>query len=143
MPDAYDLDRFVNAQSPLYQEVLTELRLGRKQGHWMWFIFPQLKGLGHSWMAARFGIASRAEARAYLAHPLLGSRLVECTQLVNNMEGRSIPEIFGDVDALKFRSSMTLFAQVAEQPNVFTEAFARYFSGQPDTLTLERLSNEH
>src|ERR1700674_3235264 len=112
MSDSFDLERFLGAQNPDFEDVLMELRRGCKQGHWMWFVFPQIKGLGHSSMARKFGISSRAEAEAYLAHPILGSRLTECTQLVNLVEGRSIEEIFGDVDAMKFRSSMTLFSQV-------------------------------
>ena len=100
----------------------------------MWFVFPQLKGLGYSWMAHKFGISSLAEAEAYLAHPILGSRLIECTRLVNLIEGRSIEAIFGDVDTLKFRSSMTLFAQVAGDVSVFADALRKYFAGRADRL---------
>ena len=139
MSDPFDLKRFVDAQAPVFDEVREELRRGSKQGHWMWFVFPQLKGLGHSAMAHRFGIASRAEAEAYLAHPVLGPRLIECARLVNLVEGRSIEAIFGDIDALKFRSSMTLFAQVAGDGSVFEDALRKYFAGQADRLTLERL----
>lgn len=139
MSDAFDLARFVNAQNSVFDEVRAELRRGDKEGHWMWFVFPQLKGLGHSRMSQRFGISSRAEAEAYLVHPILGPRLRECTELVTLVEDRSVEEIFGEVDALKFRSSMTLFAQVAAQGSVFTGALQKYFSGKPDQLTLDRL----
>jgi uncharacterized protein (DUF1810 family) len=137
--DSFDLERFLGAQDPDFEDVLVELRRGRKEGHWMWYVFPQLKGLGHSRMADKFGISSRAEAEAYLAHPILGSRLIECAHLVNLIEGRSIEEIFGEIDTLKFRSSMTLFAEVAADGSVFTAALRRYFAGQADRLTLERL----
>ena len=109
--DPYDLRRFVEAQDPVFEQVCSELRAGRKQSHWMWFVFPQLKGLGHSAMAHRYGIASLAEAEAYIKHPILGLRLRECTRLVNLVEGRSIEQIFGYPDDLKFRSCMTLFVQ--------------------------------
>ena len=137
--DPFDLQRFVNAQNPVYQQVCAELRNGRKQGHWMWFIFPQLRGLGHSQMATAFGIASRHEAEAYLSHPVLGPRLRECTQLVNLVEGRSITEILGYPDDLKFRSSMTLFGQVASDNQVFNQALEKYFGGERDPLTLKRI----
>ena len=123
----------------MYKQVLAELRNGQKEGHWMWFIFPQLRGLGHSQMAAAFGIASRQEAEAYLEHPVLGQRLRECTQLVNLVKGRSIDQIFGYPDHLKFRSSMTLFSGLKLYDQVFTDALQKYFGGQPDRLTLERL----
>ena len=139
MNDPFDLERFLEAQSPVFEDVRAELRRGAKEGHWMWFVFPQIKGLGHSGMAQKFGISSRAEAEAYLAHPIVGSRLTECTRLVNLAEGRSIEEIFGDIDSLKFRSSMTLFAQVAGDNAVFAAALDKYFGGQPDKLTLDRL----
>jgi uncharacterized protein (DUF1810 family) len=137
--DRFDLQRFVNAQDPVYQQACAELRNGRKQGHWMWFIFPQLRGLGHSQMAAAFGIASRDEAEAYLSHLVLGTRLRECTHLVNLVEGRSISQILGYPDDLKFRSSMTLFARVAADNQVFNHALEKYFEGEPDPLTLKRL----
>jgi uncharacterized protein (DUF1810 family) len=139
MIDSFELERFLDAQKPVFEKVRAELRRGRKEGHWMWFIFPQLKGLGSSWMAQKYGISSRAEAEAYLTHPVLGSRLIECTQFVNRVEGRSIEEIFGDVDTLKFRSSMTLFAQVAGDTSVFEDALRKYFAGVADRLTLDRL----
>ena len=110
-PDPFDLRRFVDAQAGVYDSVLAELRAGRKRSHWMWFVFPQLRGLGHSSMALHFGISSTAEAEAYLGHPILGPRLRECTRLVNLIENRSIAEIFGYPDNLKFCSSMTLFAR--------------------------------
>src|SRR5579862_4035190 len=113
MDHPYDLQRFVSAQNPVYEQVRAELRGGRKESHWIWYIFPQIRGLGHSQTAATFGIASREEAEAYLKHPVLGPRLRECTRLVNRVEGRSVNQIFGYPDDLKFRSSMTLFASVA------------------------------
>jgi uncharacterized protein (DUF1810 family) len=141
MDDLYDLQRFVNAQDPVFEQVCSELREGRKKGHWMWFVFPQLKGLGHSWMATKFGISSRHEAEAYLQHSTLGPRLRECTRLVNLVEGRSIEQIFGYPDNLKFRSSMTLFAGVASDNEIFVDAMQKYFGGQSDRLTLERLAS--
>jgi uncharacterized protein (DUF1810 family) len=134
-----NLERFVQAQELVIERVLAELRAGRKASHWMWFVFPQLQGLGHSPMAQRFAIASRAEAEAYLAHPVLGPRLRECTRLVNEVEGRSIEEIFGYPDDLKFRSCMTLFAQAAADDRPFTDALRKYFAGEYDPLTLQRL----
>ncbi len=135
----FDLQRFVNAQNPVYEQVCAELRAGQKEGHWMWFVFPQLKGLGHSAMADAFGIASRQEAAAYLDHAVLGPRLRECTRRVNRVEGRSISQIFGYPDDLKFRSSMTLFANVASDGQIFNDALDKYFGGEPDPLTLEQL----
>lgn len=139
MDASFDLGRFVEAQNPVIDRVREELRQGSKRSHWMWFVFPQLKGLGRSWTAAKYGIESRAEAEAYLAHPILGPRLAECTRLVTQVEGRSAEQIFGDVDAMKFRSSMTLFARVSGEPSVFADALQKYFGGQADPLTLERL----
>ena len=139
MNDPYRLDRFVKAQESVFEEVLSELRAGRKRSHWIWFIFPQLKGLGHSAMAQDYGITSREEAEAYLQHPVLGPRLKECTQLVNAVEGRSIDAILGYPDDLKFRSSMTLFALVAPEEVVFKNALRKYFSGELDQLTVQRL----
>ena len=137
--DRYDLQRFVEAQSGLYERVCRELEEGRKRSHWMWFIFPQWKGLGHSAMAERYGISSRGEAEAYLAHPLLGSRLRHCTELVVAMDGRTVEQIFGTPDDMKFRSSMTLFASVDAEGSVFARALEKYFGGTPDQLTIERL----
>jgi uncharacterized protein (DUF1810 family) len=134
-----NLQRFVAAQEPVIGRVLDELRTGRKTSHWMWFVFPQLQGLGRSPMAQRFALSSRTEAEAYLRHPLLGPRLRECTRLVNAVEGRSVEEIFGHPDDLKFRSSMTLFTHATADNQVFVDAVAKYFGGEYDPLTLERL----
>lgn len=139
MNDPYHLQRFVDVQAPVFNQVCRELHAGRKQSHWMWYVFPQLKGLGHSPMAERFGIASRAEAEAYLQHPVLGPRLYQCTRLVNLIEDRHIGDIFDYPDDLKFHSSMTLFAQVAADNQAFTEALQKYFAGKPDRATLARL----
>jgi uncharacterized protein (DUF1810 family) len=138
--DPYDLQRFVEAQSGVYEQVCRELEKGCKRSHWMWFIFPQLKGLGRSAMADRYGISSRGEAEAYLAHPLLGGRLRHCTGLVMGVEGRSVELIFGSPDDLKFRSSMTLFASVGCGGAIFSDALKKYFGGKPDLLTIDRLS---
>ena|ERR1700722_8807145 len=139
MQDTYNLQRFLDAQDEVYDSVCTELRIGAKRGHWMWFIFPQIKGLGHSATAIRFAIASRGEAEAYLQHPVLGPRLRECTRLVNMVEGRSVEQIFGYPDDLKFRSSMTLFANATADNRVFLEALEKYCGTEFDRLTLERL----
>jgi uncharacterized protein (DUF1810 family) len=138
MTDRFDLQRFVDAQAPVYPRVLAELRQGRKQSHWMWFIFPQIAGLGHSPMAQRFAIASRAEALAYLGHGVLGSRLRECTALVNAVEGRTINEILGSPDDLKFRSSMTLFGAVSSEA-LFAQAIAKFYGGLVDQQTMDLL----
>jgi uncharacterized protein (DUF1810 family) len=139
MSDAFDLDRFVRAQDPVLDQVRRELGEGRKRSHWMWFVFPQLRGLGRSATAQRYGIGSLDEARAYLAHPVLGPRLVECTGLVNRVEGRSAYEIFGSPDDLKFRSSMTLFASADPEALAFLEALGKHFGGALDALTVEKL----
>ena len=141
MDDPYALQRFIAAQDSVYEHVLAELRAGCKQRHWMWFVFPQLRGLGSSTMARTYGISSSGEAHAYLAHPLLGPRLIECTRLVNLVEDRSAEQIFGPVDSMKFRSSMTLFSQVAGGDNIFTEALRKYYGGEADQLTLTKLSS--
>ena len=138
-PDPYNLQRFVRAQKPVYADVVAELRAGSKRGHWMWFVFPQLAGLGHSAMAQTYAIASTAEAEAYLDHEILGSRLDQCTRLVVGAEGKSATDIFGHPDDLKFRSCMTLFAHVAPAGSVFHAALTKYFAGEPDRLTLDRL----
>ena len=138
--DRYNLQRFLEAQNPMYQRVLSELRAGRKRTHWMWFIFPQIRGLGQSEISQRFAIGSLYEAEAYFEHPILGPRLKECTQIVNAIEDRSIEEIFGYPDHLKFRSSMTLFAQAAPGEKIFNEAVDKYFAGEPDDFTLSRLA---
>ena len=121
------------------ERVLAELRAGRKTSHWMWFVFPQIQGLGHSPMAQRYAIASRVEAEAYLDHPILGPRLRECTRLVTAVAGRSIEEILGHPDDLKFRSSMTLFAHATADNQIFRDALVKYFGGAEDPRTLERL----
>jgi uncharacterized protein (DUF1810 family) len=139
MTDSFNLQRFVDAQAPVYSRVVEELRGGRKRSHWMWFVFPQIAGLGHSEMAQRFAISSREEALAYLAHPLLGSRLRECTALVNAVECRSLLDILGSPDDLKFRSSVTLFNAVGSEPEFFA-ALAKFFDGKADQRTLELLS---
>jgi uncharacterized protein (DUF1810 family) len=139
MTDSFNLQRFVDAQAPVYSRVVEELRGGRKRSHWMWFVFPQIAGLGHSEMAQRFAISSREEALAYLAHPLLGSHLRECTALVNAVEGKSLLDILGSPDDLKFRSSMTLFNAVGSEPE-FSAALAKFFDGKVDQRTLELLS---
>ncbi len=135
---AFDLKRFVAAQAVVYDAVLAELTAGRKRSHWMWFVFPQIVGLGFSAMSQRYAIGSRAEAEAYLTHPVLGPRLVECTRLVLASAG-SAHDVFGDPDTAKFRSCMTLFAAVAEDASVFSQALARFFGGAADTETLLRL----
>jgi uncharacterized protein (DUF1810 family) len=137
--DAFQLERFVEAQSPVYAAVLKELRRGEKRSHWMWFIFPQIRGLGRSPMAEKFAIASLEEGRAYLAHEVLGARLRECTGLVNAVEGRMASEIFGYPDDLKFHSSMTLFARAAEGESVFRQALKKYFGEEMDGATMERI----
>jgi uncharacterized protein (DUF1810 family) len=139
MSDPYNLQRFVDAQNPVYDKVCSELRDGRKKSHWMWFISPQVEGLGSSQMARKFAISSLAEAAAYLADPVLGSRLIECTPLVNLIEGRPIEPIFGYPDDLKFRSSMTLFAHTVPDNQVFIDALQKYFRGEFDPATLARL----
>jgi uncharacterized protein (DUF1810 family) len=137
--DPHDLQRFVDAQAPVIDDVKRELRSGRKRTHWMWYVFPQMEGLGSSRMSRCYAIASRAEADAYLAHPTLGPRLRECTALVNAVEGRSANEIFGSPDDLKFRSSMTLFDAVADDSTPFSTALEQYYDGDPDPKTLALL----
>ena len=136
--DPHDLDRFVRAQAPDYARALSELRAGRKQTHWMWYVFPQIEGLGESAMSRRYSIKGVAEARAYLDHPLLGARLRECFAAVQNIEGRSAREIFGSPDDMKLRSSATLFAAVSGEA-VFENVLQKYFDGKPDEETLRRL----
>ncbi|RUP04029.1 MAG: DUF1810 domain-containing protein [Mycobacterium sp.] len=134
-----DLQRFVDAQARVYDAVLDELRAGRKRSHWMWFVFPQLRGLGSSPTADHYGIASLAEARAYLDHAVLGPRLRECVRLVNEIEGRSAEQIFGWPDNLKLRSSVTLFARATENNRDFLALLDKYYGGEQDPLTLSRL----
>jgi uncharacterized protein (DUF1810 family) len=138
--DPFDLKRFVDAQAPVYHSVVDELRGGRKRSHWMWFVFPQLRGLGSSPLAVHYGISSLDEARAYLRHNLLGPRLHECTRLVNEVQGRSIGEIFGSPDDLKLCSSMTLFAHATDDNQDFVALLAKYYDGQQDQLTIARLT---
>ena len=124
--DPFNLNRFIEAQAPVYETVVAELQSGRKRTHWMWFVFPQLAGLGRSPMAQKYAIASAAEAQAYLAHAVLGRRLRECTQLVLDIDDRTLHEIFGSPDDLKFRSSMTLFAEAAQDNQIFAAALDKY-----------------
>ena len=141
MTDTFDLERFVTAQEPVFATVLTELKAGQKRTHWMWFVFPQLRGLGSSSMATFFGVGSLFEARAYLKHPVLGLRLKLCTQTVLDVPGRSAHQIFGSPDDLKLHSSMTLFAEAADDPaSVFHLALERWWNGAADGKTLQLLS---
>jgi uncharacterized protein (DUF1810 family) len=137
--ERFDLERFVDAQAGVYERVCGELRAGRKQSHWMWFVFPQIRGLGSSEMAVRYAISSLDEAKAYLRHDVLGVRLRECAGILIGVQGRTVEEIFGYPDDLKFHSSMTLFAKAAEEEGVFQEALGKYFGGAMDGGTLERL----
>jgi uncharacterized protein (DUF1810 family) len=139
MDDDFDLERFARAQDEVYDTVLSELRGGRKRTHWMWFIFPQIAGLGHSAMAQKYAIGSTDEAAAYLAHPVLGPRLRDCAGLVLAVEGKSIGDIFDSPDDLKFHSCMTLFADVAPDEALFQANLDKYFDGMGDPATLERL----
>jgi len=142
MSDPYNLNHFLDAQERVYDTVLNELRAGRKSSHWIWFIFPQIAGLGHSSMAQQFAIASLDEAKAYLQHPTLGPRLKACTQLVLDVNGRSAEEIFGYPDHLKFRSCMTLFLTAATDNTLFNNALLKYFDGKPDQSTLDILTQQ-
>jgi uncharacterized protein (DUF1810 family) len=137
--DPYRLERFVKAQNRVYPQVREELRKGQKRSHWMWFIFPQIRGLGASPTAVDYAISSRDEAVRYLEHPVLGPRLEECTRLVTQVEGKSIGQIFPYPDGLKFRSCMTLFAHATANNQVFLQALQKYFGGEFDPLTLARL----
>lgn len=143
MADPFQLQRFVDAQNRVYDQVCAELRQGKKRSHWMWFVFPQIKGLGHSALAVMFAISGRREAQAYLRHQVLGQRLRDCTQLVLGVEGRTIHDIFGSPDDMKFRSCMTLFAAVAApEDRLFADALQNYFDGEGDPLTEEALAGE-
>lgn len=137
--DRYNLERFVLAQASVFDHVLDELRAGTKMSHWMWFIFPQIKGLGRSPISMEYAISGLEEAQSYLEHPILGPRLKECTRLVLLVQGRTALDIFGSPDDMKFRSSMTLFAQVSPKDDIFERALQKYFDGKPDSLTLARL----
>jgi len=140
MKDTFNPDRFVHAQEEIYPAVVKELSDGKKQGHWMWYIFPQLKGLGASERSHRYAINSLDEAAAYLDHPVLGARLKECTRLVLQIAESRIEHIFNYPDNLKFWSSVTLFDQVSEEDNLFKDALSKFFGGKPDPLTLDILS---
>jgi len=139
MNDPFDLQRFVDAQDLVYRSVTAELRAGVKQSHWMWFVFPQVAGLGRSATAEMYAIGSLDEAKAYLAHPLLGGRLKECTQLMLAVTGKSARQILGNPDDLKFFSSMTLFAHAAPDEPLFRNALAKYFDGKEDAMTVQLL----
>src|SRR5882762_3893655 len=139
MDDPFSLQRFVAAQAPVYDRVCAELSAGSKRSHWMWFIFPQIRGLGSSAMAQRYAITSLSEATAYLDHPVLGPRLRECTRLVNGVDGRSAHEIFGSPDDMKFHSSMTLFLRAESEDELFRTALDKYFAGKLDPATIDRL----
>jgi uncharacterized protein (DUF1810 family) len=136
MEDPYRLERFVSAQDPIYADVVSELRSGQKAGHWMWFIFPQAAGLGRTPASMKFAISSLPEAQAYLRDPILGSRLTECARILTGIKGKSAAEIFGSLDAMKLRSSMTLFMIAAPDEAVFTEVLEKYFNGSPDQKTI-------
>ncbi|THF59754.1 DUF1810 domain-containing protein [Ollibium composti] len=138
-PDPFDLQRFVDVQSPVFETVLRELRDGRKASHWMWFVFPQIAGLGASPMAQRYAIGSLDEARGYLGHPVLGQRLKACVVALLDVSGRSAHEIFGSPDDVKLCSSLTLFATAAPDEPLFARALDRFFDGRKDPATLERL----
>ncbi|MBS1819075.1 MAG: DUF1810 domain-containing protein [Acidobacteria bacterium] len=137
--DEFSLTRFVDAQEQMYASALAELKAGRKRSHWIWFVFPQLRGLGFSAMSERYGISGLAEARAYLAHPVLGPRLRECVTAMLTHAGMSADAILGDVDALKFRSCLTLFAEADPSESLFTDALARFFGGERDARTVTTL----
>jgi|SRR4051794_25114899 len=139
MTDMYDLQRFVEAQRPIFDQVMAELRDGQKRTHWMWFVFPQIGGLGRSEMAVRYAISSQAEAEAYLRHPVLGPRLRECARLVTAVNGRTIRQILGSPDDMKFHSSMTLFRNATDDNQEFSAALAKYFAGSEDQRTLDLL----
>jgi uncharacterized protein (DUF1810 family) len=136
MEDPYRLERFVTAQEQHYRAAVSELRTGQKTGHWMWFIFPQAAGLGRTSTSRQFAISSLSEAQAYLRHPVLGSRLIECARILTGITGKSATEIFGSLDAMKLRSSMTLFMMAAPDEPVFAEVLAKYFDGAPDQRTI-------
>lgn len=142
MTDPYNLQRFVTAQDTVYDTVISELKAGRKRSHWMWFIFPQIAGLGRSPMAIKYSISSMAEAEAYLLHPVLGGRLQECAQLLLQIEDRTSSEIFGGIDAIKLRSCMTLFATLSDDP-AFSNVLRRFYGGKSDQKTLDILNCEN
>lgn len=143
MSDAFHLERFVAAQDPVYADVVAELRAGRKASHWMWFVFPQMAGLGHSAMAQRYAISSLDEARAYFTHPILGARLLECIALVNVVERRSAEQIFGSIDAQKLQSCLTLFELASDGNPAIVAALEKYYDGRRDATTLQLLGGDH
>lgn len=142
MADTFNLQRFIDAQNPLFDTVTAELTAGKKRTHWMWFVFPQIHGLGHSEMARLYAISSVEEARAYLDHAVLGDRLRVLTGIVNGLDCRSVEQIFGYPDDMKFHSSMTLFAHSARDKRPFENALNCYFGGEPDLATIERLERD-
>jgi len=142
MADPFNLQRFLDAQEHDYGSVLEELTAGRKTSHWIWYIFPQLKGLGGSEMSQKYAISSPAEARAYCDHPILGKRLRECTHLMLDVQDRTVEEILSYPDDLKFRSCMTLFAKTANQPQIFEQALGKFFGSEPDQRTLDILQRQ-
>jgi uncharacterized protein (DUF1810 family) len=137
--DPHDLERFVSAQHEAYPSAVEQLRAGRKTGHWMWFVFPQIAGLGQSAMSQRYAIASLDQARAYLAHPVLGARLAECARILTELPGHDAEAVLGGIDAVKLRSSMTLFARASEDDSVYYAVLDQYFGGEPDPHTDARL----
>jgi uncharacterized protein (DUF1810 family) len=141
--DPYSLSRFINAQETIFEVVLAELRSGQKRSHWMWYIFPQIEGLGHSPTSRYYAIKSLDEAREYLNHPILGSRLVECAEILLGIEGRTAAEIFGFPDDLKFRSCMTMFSWAAKANSIFDRVLEKYFDGKPDKETLKLLGRRN
>jgi uncharacterized protein (DUF1810 family) len=140
--DPYDLTRFVKAQEQTYDQALAELNAGRKRSHWMWYVFPQLDGLGSSPITKRYSLKSEAEARAYLDHPVLGPRLVECAEAILRVEGKSAREILGSPDDLKLKSCATLFARVSPPGSVFERILEKFYSGEPDAATLRLLARQ-
>jgi uncharacterized protein (DUF1810 family) len=141
--DPYDLNRFIEAQAVNYSDALAELRAGQKRSHWMWYVFPQIASLGHSAMSARYAIRSADEARAYLAHPVLGPRLIECAEGVLAIENRSAREIMGSPDDLKLRSCATLFAEISPERSVFQRVLDKYYTSEPDQRTLELVATSY
>jgi uncharacterized protein (DUF1810 family) len=139
MGDRFNLQRFLDAQNPVYEQVCNELRASQKTTHWMWFIFPQIRGLAHSATANHFAISSLDEAKSYLEHPVLGARLRECTEIVNAVDGRTVNQIFGYPDNLKFHSSLTLFNAAAPDDLIFKRTLAKYFHAALDQRTIELL----
>ena len=140
MSDLHNLQRFVEAQSPVYEQVLEELRAGEKHNHWMWFVFPQIEGLGHSPMARKYAIHSKSEARAYLEHALLGARLRECVAILLGQQDRNVLQIFGELDAMKLRSSLTLFSAVAPAAeSCFADALEKFYRGEKETATVAKV----